>query len=108
MTCGTHVEAKACALYCQQRLIDGPRASAPLRESNAAGDWARCAVRRGREQVGLRRGITRWAVEAKFCTSADFLFIFLFLFFYSLFFLIFESQFEFQICGELVLKFLSI
>jgi hypothetical protein len=31
-----------------------------------------------------------------------------FLFFYSLFFLIFESQFEFQICGELVLKFLSI
>jgi hypothetical protein len=105
MTCGTHVEAKECAQYHQQRLIDGPRASAPLRESNAAGDWARCAVRRRRE---LRRGITRWAVEAKFCTSADFLFIFLFLFFYSLFFLIFESQFEFQICGELVLKFLSI
>jgi hypothetical protein len=57
MTGGTHVEAKACAQYHQQRPTDGPRASAPLRESNAADDWARCAVRRGRGRVGLRRGI---------------------------------------------------
>jgi hypothetical protein len=56
-----------------------------------------------------RAGLTKWA-EMGVCGPCKVLFFspFIFCFLLSLFFLIFESKFEFQICDELVLKFLSI